>query len=412
MKKAVSLIIAATICAVSVLGGCNDFIADTPSESSTATESYALESGEVEFTHSANPVITEEDEPSNCPLSQSQIDSVVQNARSTIEASEFSGTALVSVGNTILFEESYGNTDGIGKNQNTNDTYYQIGSLTKQFTGAAILLLEKEGKVNHNDTLDKYFSGYDYLKDIKISYLLEMTAGFSDYMTTIEGDEKLLDKYVAAAKKSDEEAQKFIVNTILQEGIVTNPGEVYIYSNSSYYLLGMIIEQVTGMSYRDYLQKTFFDPYGMKDTYFVGDGKDNQTGYSFAEEKYVSDKDDKYVKAEGDYPYLFSAGCVVSTAEDINKWLDVVLSEELLAETDYRKIENSISYYNYGWNTSDNCWHHGGRTYAYSSQIFVDRKTDVKVVLLSNISFYENISTIAFQIFQPTNNVTKEALHQ
>lgn len=406
MKRIISVVIAAALLLSAALCGCSTEKNDTSSSQSSENIAKATsEDEEVEYVHSQNPVIAEE---SRCPLSDKEVQKIIENTEAVIANSIFSGTVLLSVDNEIIFEQSYGYADS-KKTENTNDTYYQIGSITKQFTGTAILMLEKEGKLSTSDTLDKYFSGYDYLKDITIDQLLKMTCGLGDYMELIEYDTEIYDKYVAAAKKSDKDAQDFIVKTILDEGVYTNPGEVYAYSNSAYYLLGVIIEQLTGMSYRDYLQQTFFDPSGMTDTFFVGDGKDYQTGYSYYEDLYISDKDDKYVAASGDYPYLFSAGSVVSTAEDLNKWLDVIDSGMFITPDDRKKVEKAEFLYNYGWNTSDGSWHHSGRTYCYSSQVFFNYNTHVKVIMLSNIPFYNDLSDEAVGIYIPLNNAVIKA---
>ena len=271
-------------------------------------------------------------------------------------------------------------------------------------------MLEKEGKLNVNDTLDKYFPEYDaeFLKQVTISQLLQMTAGLGDYMTTIEGTQEILDNYLKAASKGEAEAKKFIVDIIMNDGLVTDPGKVYTYSNSAYYLLGVIIEQLSGMSYRDYLQTYFFDYANMTNTFFVGEGKDNQTGYSGAMLKYVSDNDDKYLKAEGDYPYLFSAGSVVSTVEDVDKWMRVVASDDIFTLADRKKVENALWCYNYGWNTGDNLWHHSGRTYCYSSQVYSDYKTDTHLVILTNVAFYENLNELSYKIYLPLVNAVKK----
>ncbi len=410
MKKLLSVILSASILSFVTLCGCMDSISMPFGNTSEDVSESAPDDGEVEFYHQSNPEINIE-VPSTSPLSQSQIDEIVKNADSVLaQYPEFSGTVLMSSGNQIIYEKSFGKT-GKGSDENCNETYYQIGSVTKQFTGTAILLLEREGKLNTSDTIDKYFPGYDYdfIKEIKISHLLEMSAGMGDYMEIIEGNQEILDNYLKAAKKSEDEAKKFIVDTIFGAGISTTPGTVYTYSNSAYYLLGLIIEQLSGLSYRDYLQQNFFDLADMKDTYFVGDGMDNQTGYSYYQSKYVSDEDDKYLKAEGDYPYLFSAGSVVSTAEDVNKWLDVVVSDEIFSAADRQKIEKSLMLYNYGWNTSDNMWHHSGRTYVYSSQVFADYHTDTKLVILTNIAFYDSLNQISLGVYLPLVNAAKSA---
>lgn len=413
MKKLLSVIMSVSILSSAALCGCTDSLPvgnTTGTALESSLESVELAGGEVEYVHETNPEIKVE-VPSTSPLSKSQIEALAEHADDVIaQYPEFSGTVLLSSGNQIIYEKSFGKT-GKGKEENQNETIYQIGSVTKQFTGTAILLLEREGKLRTNDTIDKYFPEYDYdfMGEITISHLLEMSAGMGDYMEIIEGNQDILDNYLKAANKSEDDAKKFIVDTIFTAGIATTPGVTYTYSNSAYYLLGLIIEQLSGMSYRDYLQQNFFDFANMTDTYFVGDGMDNQTGYSYYEEKYVSDTDDKYLKAEGDYPYLFSAGSVVSTAEDVNKWLDVVMSDEIFAPSDRKKIEKSLLYYNYGWNTSDNLWHHSGRTYAYSSQIYADYRTDTKLVILTNIAFYDTLNQISLDLYMPLVNASKSA---
>ena len=420
MKKFLSAILSVSILSMGILSGCMEqFIIKESSSDAEASQTLQtvdsqdeLEEGEVEFYYEENPKIDTADDnvTSTCNLSQSEIDAIVKNTDNVLaQYPDFSGTVLLSAGDRIIYEKSYGRT-GKGTDKNENDTYYQIGSVTKQFTGTAIYLLEREGKINTSDTIDKYFpeyAEYDWVKTVTIEHLLQMSEGMTDYMELIEGEQELLDGYLKAAKKTDKEAQKFIVKTIFDEGISTTPGIVYRYSNSAYYLLGVIIEQVSGMSYRDYLQKNFFDMAGMKDTYFVGDGKDCQIGYSYTEEKFICEKTDKYLAAEGDYPYLFSAGSVVSTVEDVNKWLDVVVSDKLFSDADRKKIEKSLLLYNYGWNTSDNLWHHSGRTYLYSSQVFADYHTDTKMVILTNIAFYDTLNQISLEVYMPLVSAAK-----
>ena len=422
MKKILCYIISAVLLSSAALSGCDFIISDSNTKDNVISEQEDTQSdeGEVEFHFFSNDDNPSKDrtlpkviEPSTCPLSDSAIQYVTTNADNIIaQYPDFSGTVLMSSGNRIVYEKSFGTIDG--KTPNEDNTIYQIGSVTKQFTGTAILQLEKQDLLNVTDTLDKYFPEYTasagYLKDITVSQLLQMTAGFGDYMQTIENSEDLLNEYLKAAKESDDNAKKFIVSTIMNEGISTDPGTVYSYSNSSYYLLGIIIEQLSGMSYRDYLQKNFFDYADMKDTYFVGDGKDPCSGYSPAQEKYISDKEDKYRQAEGAYVYLFSAGSVVSTAEDVLRWLRVVSSsEEMYNATDRKIVEHSTWLYNYGWNTGDYIWHHSGRTYAYSSQIYADYKTDTQLVILTNVSFYEPLGELAYRVYYPLVDEVKKA---
>lgn len=416
MKKMAAFVLLLSIIALSALSGCTTIIQKNPAGQNDASTENDLDDGEVYYQFTANPEPCESrtpqvaDLPETCQLSESKIAELCSNADDVIaQYPDFSGTVLLSSGNKIIYEKSYGRT-GVRKDLNHNDTYYQVGSITKQFTGTAVMNLIKEGKLGTSDTLDKYFPeyDYDYMKTITIGHLLEMSAGMGDYMDLIEGDETKLKGYMTAAKKSEDDAKRFIVDTILEYGIDTEPGKVYAYSNSAYYLLGMIIEQLSGMPYREYLQKNFFDPSGMTDTYFVGDGKDSATGYSPAQLKFVSDKDSKDRAAEGDYPYLFSAGSVVSTVEDINKWLTIVNTDRIFTSSDRKVIEKSLMLYNYGWNTSDGLWHHSGRTYAYSSQVYADYKTDTTMVILTNVSFYSELGDISMKVYLPLVSAVKE----
>lgn len=413
MKKIVSALLVCSIAVISVLGGCTMPIQKISQETSEPEED--LTDGEVYFRFTENPEEEPEevDEPSTCPLSKETIESLSKNVDDVIaQYSDFSGTVLLSSGNRVIYEKSFGKT-GVKNGVNENDTLYQIGSVTKQFTGTAIMQLAKEGKLSTSDTIDKYFPGYDYdfMKTITVQHLLEMSAGMGDYMELIEGDEAKLKAYMNAAKKSDEDAKKFIVDTIFEGGIFTDPGTTYNYSNSAYYLLGMMIEQLSGMSYRDYLQTNFFDRAGMKNTYFVGDGKDCCTGYSLAELKYISDKDSKELTAEGGYPYLFSAGSVVSDVEDVNKWLSLVTGDDIFTPEDRKTIEKALLFYNYGWNTSDGLWHHSGRTYAYSSQVYADYKTDTRMVILTNVAFFSDLNEISVKVYLPLVDAAKKANH-
>ncbi len=419
MKKIISVILSISVLSATVLSGCAEQFWQSVKNGSAnggnvSSEEETLADGEVEFYHHDNPELNDIDDGkviSTSKLSAGEIDAIIKNADAVIaQYPDFSGTVLLSSEDQIIFEKSYGKT-GKENEKNCNDTFYQIGSVTKQFTGTAVLMLEREGLLSTSDTLDMYFpeesKKYDWIKTITLEYLLQMTCGMGDYMQIIEGDIEILDGYLKAANKSEDDAKQYIVDTIFESGITTEPGKVYTYSNSAYYLLGLIVEQLSGLTYREYLQKNFFDMADMKDTYFVGDGKDCQTGYSFAEEKYICEKNDKYLAAEGDYPYLFSAGSVVSTVEDVNKWLDVVVSDKIFTQEDRKKVEKSLMLYNYGWNTSDNMWHHSGRTYLYSSQVFADYHTDAKLVILSNLAFYQDLNQLALGIYLPLVSASK-----
>ena len=153
MKKIMAIVLACAVFSAAFCG-CVSPIQKIIKDSEPVSDSDELEDGEVYFQFSEDPEIEDQgydnmsDEPSTCPLSQSSIDSIVKNAEDAIaQYPDFSGTILLSSGNRIIFEKSYGKT-GVKNNENENSTIYQIGSVTKQFTGTAIMQLIKEGKIN------------------------------------------------------------------------------------------------------------------------------------------------------------------------------------------------------------------------------------------------------------------------
>ena len=111
-----------------------------------------------------------------------ELENVVAEMDTYLKNSKTWGSVLVNVNGGNIYNKAFGDSDT--NKPNETNTIYQIGSITKQFTGMAILQLEAQGKMSADDTLDKYFDAdtYDYISDIKVSELCNMTGGFGDYM--------------------------------------------------------------------------------------------------------------------------------------------------------------------------------------------------------------------------------------
>lgn len=142
-------------------------------------------------------------------------------------------------------------------------TVYEIGSMTKTFTAVAIMQLIEQGKLTMDDTLDRFWPGYEDAEDITVSDLLHMTSGLADYQTGfMYGDysEANCSFYYHDGNITDEEA----VDAILSYGHIVPPGMMYQYCNTNYYLLGLIIEQLTGETYQQYINDHIFKPCGME----------------------------------------------------------------------------------------------------------------------------------------------------
>ena len=180
------------------------------------------------------------------------------------------GTMVVATDTDIIYLYGENKTEKDGKTLVSQDTVFDIASVSKTFTAVAILQLAEKGKINLDDTLDKYFPEYEAGKKITINNLLHMDSGISDYMNNpdpfwnISGEDAANQKIsdILMDRTTDEE----LLQALYKAPLEFEPGSQFGYSNTNYRLLAFIIEQQTGMKYCDYVKKNIFDKCGMKKT--------------------------------------------------------------------------------------------------------------------------------------------------
>jgi CubicO group peptidase (beta-lactamase class C family) len=178
-----------------------------------------------------------------------------------LKAADFHGNHLLASNGVVLFRKGYGNSDREKGVPYDVATVFSIGSITKQFTAAAILKLEMQGKLHVEDTLVKHLSGVpEDKRGITLHQLLTHTSGlesdFADDFDSVGRDE--------------------YVGRILASKLRSKPGETYFYANSGHSLLGAIIETVSGKPYEHFLRENLFLPAGMKETGYRLPGWDLQ----------------------------------------------------------------------------------------------------------------------------------------
>lgn len=153
--------------------------------------------------------------------------------------------ALVSKGGNIIYHNALGLADLELNTPMTKDMVFEIGSLTKQFTAVAILMLNEQGKLNLNDDIKKYIPDYPTQENIiTIHHLLNHTSGIKNYVT-------LKDWFPQIRKDFTPEA---FIELFKNEPLNFSPGEKWEYNNSGYYLLGYIIEKVSKQYYKDFIE--------------------------------------------------------------------------------------------------------------------------------------------------------------
>ena len=207
------------------------------------------------------------------------------------------GTMVVATDEDIVYVYCEDGVEKDGVTRISQDTVFDIGSCSKVFTAVCILQLQEKGKLDINDTLDKYFPEYEAGRNITISNLLHMSSGIPDYLNNPEpfwnisgadaADQKISD--ILQDRVTDED----LLNAMYKAPLSFEPGTQFEYSNTNYRLLAFIIENITGMKYCDYVKENIFDKCGMKNTSSMAIGDLTYVPQNYEEQvkKGLSDKD-------------------------------------------------------------------------------------------------------------------------
>ena len=174
-------------------------------------------------------------------------------------ADEFSGTVLIAKNFQVLFLEGYGWADRDKKIPNNKNTKFNLGSINKNFTRAAILQLEKQGKLSLQDTIGKFLPDYpnrQAAQKVTVKDLLDMTSGIGDFFGP---------RYEATAKEKIKSIQDYLP-LFTDQPLEFEPGTKNKYSNGGYIVLGAIIEKASGLDYYAFVRKNIFQPCRMLDT--------------------------------------------------------------------------------------------------------------------------------------------------
>lgn len=291
----------------------------------------------------------------------------------------FIGSVLVARDGKIVFRKGYGMANVELDVPNEPETRFRLGSITKQFTAAAILQLQERGKLNVTDPVCKYFDPCPSAwSEITIHHLLSHTGGvpnftsFPDYMP----------KMMLPVTTTD------MIARFKDKPLDFKPGEKWNYSNSGYYLLGAIIEKAAGESYESFLQKNIFDPLNLTGTgydHFDAILKHRATGYSMSKGKMVN-------SAFLDMTQPYSAGSLYSTVEDLFRWNEALFGGKVLSAKSFEMMTTPVkNNYGYGLGVETKFNRkmitHGGGINGFSTFIarFPDEK--VTIVVLRNADY-------------------------
>jgi CubicO group peptidase (beta-lactamase class C family) len=251
----------------------------------------------------------------------------------------FNGAVLVAENGKVIYKKGFGFANMEWNVPNTPDTKFRIASIVKQFTATLILQMVEQGKIKLDGKITDYLP--DYRKDtgdiVTIHHLLNHTSGIPDF-PGVPGFESISRN----PQKVPDFVKKFASGDLQFE-----PGTKYAYNNSAYFILGAIIEKLTGKTYEQVLKEKIFDPLGMKNT-----------GYDH-HKTVLSKRASGYEKTLSGYvnaPYLdmsitFSVGGLYSTVEDLYLWDRALYSDKILtAKSKELMFKPNLENYGYGFN--------------------------------------------------------------
>lgn len=242
--------------------------------------------------------------------------------QSSIDSSKIAGASVLVLKNgEELLHKQYGFASLELMTPIPSNGSFEIGSVTKQFTAAAILKLEEEGKLSLNDDFTQYIEFDTNGKKVTIQNLLDHTSGIPSYTE--------IPSFWEISTRTLE--RDTLLRIVEGEDFLFEPGEALIYNNTGYFLLGLIIEKLSEMSYEEYLSKTIFEPLGMNNTYYCSHSKvveGKVYGYNLGKEGLEQ-------KAHLNHTWPYAAGSLCSTTKDLGIWLEALHGGEFFSEEQY-----------------------------------------------------------------------------
>ncbi len=301
----------------------------------------------------------------SCVVGQTLEQQVDAYLKQEYKADEPGVSFLIAKDGKPIYQNAFGLADLELNVPMTSKNVFEIGSITKQFTAVAILMLEEQGKLKVEDDITKYIPDYPTAgKKITIHQLLNHTSGIKSYTD--------MANFLKLART--DMTPKEIIDVFKNEPMDFEPGEQFRYNNSGYILLGYIIEVASGQSFADFIENNIFKKLGMTASSY-GSMKNivpnRASGYSKTETGY----------ANADYLSLtlpYAAGSIMSTTEDLLKWQNALNNNMIIKKTSYEKAIhgstlNNGDHIEYGYGLSEADLNgspsiqHGGGIFGYTT---------------------------------------------
>ena len=309
------------------------------------------------------------------PPSAARMEEVIQ---SFVAKKQFMGAVLVARGNDVLFDKGYGSADLEWNVPNSDRTKFRLGSITKQFTAASILLLEERGKLSVDDPVKKYMPDAPQAWDkITIFNLLTHTSGIPSFTGFPEYEK--LEPFATPPEQ--------LVARFRDKPLDFQPGEKWSYSNSGYVLLGYLLEKISGQSYPNFVQENIFKPLGMEDSGYDSNSAiipERASGYMSGPQGFTNAG---YINMT----VPFSAGALYSTTRDLLKWEQGLFGGKVLSAASLKKMTTPFKNdYAFGLEVhkvdGQEVIEHGGGIEGFNTMLAYYPEDKLTLIVLGNVN--------------------------
>ncbi|GJJ02201.1 hypothetical protein RugamoR64_27390 [Duganella rhizosphaerae] len=305
---------------------------------------------------------------------QKRLETLVDKA---VARDHFSGAVLVAKGDQVLLDKGYGSANLEWNIPNSPSTKFRLGSVTKQFTAASVLLLQERGKLAVSDPVSKYLGGLPAAwSKVTIFQLLNHTSGIANFTSTKEY------QAIEPFTKKPEES----VALVRDKPLEFESGSRFSYSNTGYVLLGALIEKVSGQTYDAFVRQNIFEPLGMKDSGY--DWNANVLPNRAA--GYARGKNGMTNAGFINMSIPHAAGALYSTTGDLLRWQRGLYEGKLLSPASLEAMTTPYhSGYGFGLGIQQKDGGkevgHGGGIEGFATEVHYRMADKISVIVLSNV---------------------------
>lgn len=311
-------------------------------------------------------------------FAQESVKRLDEIAKSFVESKQFMGSVLIARGDKVVFSKGYGSANLEWSVPNDSKTKFRLGSLTKQFTAACVLLLEERGKLKVEEPISKYFPEAPAAwSKITIFNVLTHTAGIPNF--TSFPDYPKLQPFPTTAENT--------ISSFINKPLDFEPGEKMSYSNSGYVLLGALIGRVSDMSYEEFVQENIFKPLGMNDSGYDS----NSTIITHRASGYVTGPHGPMNAGFIHMSVPDAAGALYSTTEDLLRWERGLFGGRVVSASSLKKMITPFKNdYGFGLVISTVrgrkvIWHNGGIE-GFNTVLAYYPESQITIAVLANLN--------------------------